>query len=404
MQNYKINQINDHKLDKKCYLRKKKKIVMKKILIIWLVLQASVAAVAQGVSTRYSIDYVKNHQLYLQGDAVNVIDVDVEWPSCLNGSGVDSLQIHLQRLLFRNVAAGWKEAQRKFLSGFGVPVNGQLAFLPDDDKFCYVSCQLREVGLWKGRFASFQTVVACNPHKESPQEGYHHETMFTYDMINNEVLHRDQILRMSRITESPSYSQRFSALLLGHLAKALSFTPSNISLGQNIGVGNEYLIVPFVAFGEDTSDSEDATAYLPVSELGDFLTKDFQKRLAMDPKAYTAQVSADVEEDGSDKVYETVDEKPEFSLPGTTYTSYIMDHLELPAMAKLENASPKVLVSFVVEKDGSIRDVSVVRPSSPSMDCEVVNLVRLMPRWKPGKLNGNPVRTRQFLPLTIKMQ
>lgn len=228
--------------------------------------------------------------------------------------------------------------------------------------------------------------------------------MFTYDMIRNEVLHRDQILRMGRITESPSYSQRFSDLLLGHLEKSLSITPSNISLGQNIGVGNGYLIVPFVAFGEDPSFCEDATAYLPISEMGDFLTKDFQKRLTAEPLAGAAQVPAAVEEEDGDKVYETVDEKPEFDLPGTTYTSYIMDNLELPALAKLENASPRVLVSFVVEKDGSISDVSVVRPSSPSMDREVVNLVRLMPKWKPGKLNANSVRTRQFLPLTIKMQ
>ncbi len=378
---------------------------MKKILIMLLVLQASVAAVAQGLNAKYSIDYVKSHQLYLQGDAVNVIDVDVEWPSCLNGSAADSLQRHLQRLLFRDVApAGWKEARRHFLSGFGVPVDGQLPFLPDDDKFCYVSCQLREVGLWKGRFASFRAIVSCEPHKQSPQKEYRHETMFTYDMIRNEVLHRDRILRMSRITESPSYSQRFSDLLLGHLEKSLSITPSNISLGQNIGVGNGYLIVPFVAFGEDPSSCEDATAYLPISEMGDFLTKDFQKRLTAEPLAGAAQVPAAVEEEDGDKVYETVDEKPEFDLPGTTYTSYIMENLELPALAKLENASPRVLVSFVVEKDGSISDVSVVRPSSPSMDREVVNLVRLMPKWKPGKLNANPVRTRQFLPLTIKMQ
>lgn len=373
------------------------------MFVILLVLQASVAAVAQGMSTRYSIDYTKSHQLFLQGEAVNVIDVDLEWPSCLNGSGVDSLQTHLQRLLFQDVATGWKAAQRKFLGRFGVPVDKQLAFVPDDDKFCYVSCRLREVGLWKGRFASFQTVVSCEPHKDSPQKEFHHETMFAYDLIKDEVLSRDQILRMRRITDSPSYSQRFSALLLGHLESPLTLTPSNISIGQNIGVGNEYLIVPFVAFGDDISDCENATAYLPISELGDFLTKDFQKRLAMEPKAGAA-LGAVAEEDDEDKVYENVEEKPEFALPGTTYTSYIMEHLELPSLAKLENALPKVLVSFVVEKDGSIGDVSVVRPSSPSMDREVVNLVRLMPKWKPGKLEGHPVRTRQFLPLTVKMQ
>lgn len=377
---------------------------MNKLFVMLLVLQASVAAMAQGVSTRYSIDYAKSHQLYLQGDAVNVIDVDVEWPSCLDGSAADSLQSHLQRLLFRHVAPGWKEARRHFLSGFGVPVDKQLAFVPDDEKFCYVCCQLREVGLWKGRFASFRAIVSCEPHKESPQKEFHNEAMFTYDIINNEVLRRDQILRMSRITESPSYSQRFSALLLGHLEKPLSISPTNISLGLNIGVGDEYLVVPFVAFGDDSSDCEDATAYLPISELGDFLTKDFQKRLTAEPMAGNGQVPAAVEQEDGEQVYETVDEKPEFALPGTTYTSYIMAHLQLPALAKQENASPKVLVSFVVEKDGSISDVSIVRPSSPSLDREVVNLVRLMPRWKPGKLNGNPVRTRQFLPLTIKMQ
>lgn len=377
---------------------------MKKLLVIWLVLQASVNALAQGVGGRYSIDYVKSHQLYLQDDAVSVVDVDVEWPSCLNGSGADSLQSYLQRLLFQNGATGWKTAQHNFLARFGKPVDGKLSFVPADDKFCYVSCQLREVGLWKGRFASFLAIVTCDPRKENPQKAFHNETMFTYDMVKGEVLGRDQILRMGRIADNPSMSQLFSSLLLGHLENPLSFTPSNISLGQNIGVGNGYLVVPFVVFGEDVTYSEDATAYLPVSEVKDFLTKDFQKRLAAESNVVEAPGAMEVKEEGDEKVYDTVDEKPEFALPGTTYTSYIMANLHVPSLAKLENASSKVLVSFVVEKDGSIREVSVVRPSSPSLDREVVNLVRLMPKWKPGKLNGNPVRVRQFLPITVKMQ
>lgn len=376
---------------------------MKKIFIMLLAFQASIVGIAQSVSSKYSIDYVKEHHLYIQGDAMNVVDVDMEWPSYLNGSKVDTLQNYLQRSLFQNVAPRWKQAQQKFLDNFGVPVKQQLSSVPADDKFCYVTCQLREVGLWKGRFASFQASVDCQPQKDSPQKGFYRDTMFAYDMINNEVLERDQILRMSRITDSPSYSQRFSALLLSHLEEPLAALPSSISLGKNIGVGNEYLIVPFVAFGESTTDFVNATAYLPISELGDFLTKDFQKRLAMDPKAGITDTT-DISEDASDKIYDTVDKKPEFSLPGTTYTSYILDRLAVPPLVKFENASAKVLVSFVVEKDGSIHEVSIVRPSSPSLDREVVNLVRLMPKWKPGILDGKPVRTRQFLPLTIKMQ
>ncbi len=377
---------------------------MKKIFIMLLAFQVSIVGVAQNVSSKYSIDYVKNHYLYLQGDAMNVIDIDMEWPSYLNGSRVDTLQSHLQRALFQNVAPQWKQAQQKFLDNFGVPVQQQLSSIPADDKFCYVNCLLEEIGLWKGRFASFQATVNCQPEKDSPQKGFHHEAMFVYDMINNEVLERDQILRMSRITDSPSYSQQFSALLLNHLESPLTVLPSSISLGQNIGVGNEYLIVPFVVFGEDATDYENVTAYLPISELGDFLTKDFQKRLAMEPKVGVADTTDSISEGANDKIYDTVDEKPVFALPGITYTSYILNRLSVPTQVKFENASTKVLVSFVVEKDGSIHEVSIVRPSSPSLDREVVDLVRLMPKWKPGMLNGKPVRTRQFLPLTIKMQ
>ena len=64
----------------------------------------------------------------------------------------------------------------------------------------------------------------------------------------------------------------------------------------------------------------------------------------------------------------------------------------------------RVVTQFVVDKDGSITDVKVVRSLDPMLDKEAVRLVKSMPKWTPGKLNGSPVRVKYILPLSFSLE
>lgn len=62
----------------------------------------------------------------------------------------------------------------------------------------------------------------------------------------------------------------------------------------------------------------------------------------------------------------------------------------------------RVVVLFTVEKDGSLSDIKVAKSLDPLFDKEAVRVVKSMPKWKPGKLNGKPVRTKFFIPISFR--
>ena len=82
--------------------------------------------------------------------------------------------------------------------------------------------------------------------------------------------------------------------------------------------------------------------------------------------------------------------------------AFIKENLKYPEDA--DGAHGRVIVNFVVEEDGSISDIKVVRGVHPSLDAEAVRVVKLMPKWKPAENRGKPVRTKYMLPIFFRLQ
>ena len=83
---------------------------------------------------------------------------------------------------------------------------------------------------------------------------------------------------------------------------------------------------------------------------------------------------------------------------------WLGSHVQYPAIAQENGVQGKVIVAFVVERDGSITDVNVVRSVDPSLDKEAARVVRSMPKWIPGKQNGASVRVKYNVPVTFRLQ
>ncbi|MCH4148467.1 MAG: energy transducer TonB [Prevotella sp.] len=109
-------------------------------------------------------------------------------------------------------------------------------------------------------------------------------------------------------------------------------------------------------------------------------------------------------EEVSNKVFTVVEQMPSF--PGGTgaLMSYLQSNVRYPTVAQENGVQGRVVVSFVVEKDGSITDVQVARSVDPSLDKEAVRVVNSMPRWQPGKQNGSAVRVKYNVPVNFKLQ
>lgn len=97
-------------------------------------------------------------------------------------------------------------------------------------------------------------------------------------------------------------------------------------------------------------------------------------------------------------VYVVVEQAPEFN--GDLY-EYLNSHLRYPEDARGAGETGRAGVQFVVNEDGSISHVTIVRPVSPSLDAEAMRVVRNMPKWKPGKQGGKAVKAYFALPVTF---
>ena len=106
----------------------------------------------------------------------------------------------------------------------------------------------------------------------------------------------------------------------------------------------------------------------------------------------------------ADAIYEVVDEPPSFPGGDAARIAFLSNNLRYPAVAMEQGIQGRVVTQFVVDKDGSITDVKVVRSLDPMLDKEAVRLVKSMPKWTPGKLNGSPVRVKYILPISFRLE
>jgi len=107
------------------------------------------------------------------------------------------------------------------------------------------------------------------------------------------------------------------------------------------------------------------------------------------------------EDTGEAEVFVVVEDMPQF--PGGNVQKWIAKNVKYPVLAMENGIQGKVYIQFVIEKDGSITDVKVVRGVDASLDKEAVRVVQAMPKWKPGKQRNKPVRVSYTLPINFQL-
>jgi len=119
--------------------------------------------------------------------------------------------------------------------------------------------------------------------------------------------------------------------------------------------------------------------------------------------AEPAAIDATPQEPDSNTVLMLVDEMPEFPGGMAALFTYVKENLRYPKAAQEMNVVGKVLVNFVVEKDGRVVNARVVRGIGHGCDEEALRVVQEMPRWKPGQQSGKNVRVQFTLPISFKL-
>lgn len=102
--------------------------------------------------------------------------------------------------------------------------------------------------------------------------------------------------------------------------------------------------------------------------------------------------------------FDTVDEKPSFPGGESAMKSFLRSNVKYPNEAQEDGVQGRVIVQIIIEKDGSISDVKISRSVYPPLDREALRVVKAMPKWNPGKVNGIPVRVKNEVPVVFGLR
>ena len=111
----------------------------------------------------------------------------------------------------------------------------------------------------------------------------------------------------------------------------------------------------------------------------------------------------EVTEPDENSIFQVVETQPEFPGGMAELMKYLQKNIRYPKVCKEQGLQGRVIVQFVVNADSTITDVNVVKPVNPYLDQEALRVVKAMPKWKPGKQRGEPVRVRFTLPVTFRL-
>lgn len=362
----------------------------------------TLAPVVAADTYKYAIKYERQHYFYQHDDEMNVIDIDVEWPTMLNGDRAEGLQRHLTSWLFGMETTDFSQARDAFLHRFGEPVTGQLATIPDDNKFCYVHVSLREVGFVADRYIALQATYNCAPQPASSQQADSRSELFTYDIAAGEILTTQQILKSSLFNDPINY-QLFAYALAEN---ALGELPDTVNANHwPHGIGVDAIFTYFDLGYPNAETGQNTLSRIPTEQVEGLFSKKFQRqRKTPVPIREATSDSWAQEGNCADTIYLTADTMPRYEQDKAALHNFLIQNIKIPVEEAFANKGGRIVFSFVVEPDGTLSHITILLPYRPTIDRELIGAIRQLHRWQPGIKDGKPVRVRIKMPVTIRMQ
>ena len=118
----------------------------------------------------------------------------------------------------------------------------------------------------------------------------------------------------------------------------------------------------------------------------------------------TASAQKTVVSQKNEKVFDVVEQMPEYPGGMPALFEFLSQNIKYPEDAQKQKVEGRVIATFVVETDGSISNIEVVKHAFPSLDAEAVRVLSAMPNWTPGKQSGKVVRVKYTVPLNFNLK
>lgn len=142
-----------------------------------------------------------------------------------------------------------------------------------------------------------------------------------------------------------------------------------------------------------------STAWCSAQQIGHTAVDDMEKAAVKE-----SCIVSDKKADKKERVFENTEQTASFPGGQAALMQFLAAHLIYPEQAAQNGIQGRVIVKFIIEKDGSITNPEIVRGVNEDLDKEALRVVKLMPEWKPGRNNGVAVRSWYYLPVIFKLQ
>ena len=354
------------------------------------------AQTAYQAPLQYAVRYVQEHVLLQRDSDFTVVDADIEWPEVMEYRQPMALRHAIVDRLLGGQGSTLDSAYAAYKAQFGQPVIGQLPFLPADDRFCDVTLQARIKSYELGRWICYMLMLSQEPQRSSPVKAVRATAYIVYDMVQDRVLNAEDLIRRGTIQSGNVYQEFFDTLytplsdeLYARLLHAsidgvwLEQRPRRVGFHVDCQTEGQQL-------GYEVSMAYDGVRYLMTKECRRLMEKKAQGQPA---PAFVSPASTWQ----GDTIYNKVDEAPQFC-GGQDALKQYLGHVDRPAGSE----PGRVLVSFVVGKDGRVHDPTVVVPFTPELDRHAIALVKGMPPFMPGMHHAMPVCVRMYLPVSYR--
>lgn len=149
------------------------------------------------------------------------------------------------------------------------------------------------------------------------------------------------------------------------------------------------------------TQKEDNTARGVVNQEG---SDDADKFKAVQEQVVVKEPEPEVVKPKEEQIFVAVEQPASFPGGPAAMNKFLSNNIRYPEAAQQNDIQGRVIVKFVVEKDGSIAQVSIAKGVDKDLDREAIRVVKKMPKWQPGKNNGVPVRSYFNLPVTFRLQ
>lgn len=130
---------------------------------------------------------------------------------------------------------------------------------------------------------------------------------------------------------------------------------------------------------------------------------EIEEELEIEDTEADEDVMIEIEEEDDEEFFMVVENMPEFPGGDLGLMKYIQKNVKYPPIAKEYNITGKVYVSFIVDKTGNVTNVKIVRGVDKNLDAEALRVVKSLPKYKPGKQRGKPVRVMFTIPINFTL-